>query len=719
MAWLGKFVVKHRKAIIVTYVIILIPAIIGFFFTRTNYDLLSYMPDRLNSKQGEQVLEEEFALSGMGLIMVRGKAGWQIKELISKIEELDGIDKVAWMGDYADIYVPVEFIEPMVKERFSSGDSVLLQVQFAENARTEKTNKAVVAIKKIIADDPDILFGGEPAIITEMQETVDREIPLYAIIAVVTILFILNLSIGSYLDPILFLASVGVAVLINMGTNLFLGEISFMTASIAAVMQLGISLDYSIFLMHRYEEERNKFNSLEEAMESTVSKTATAIASSALTTIGGFAALLVMQNGIGRDMGMVLGKGITISLIVNLTFLPSLLLVFNKASSRFRHKVLLPSFKPLARLIVKGRWVFLALFFLLLVPSYLAQGKVQYYYSNKHYLPRGAPSTQATEEIADEYGVADPVYIITRNEGRVKEQQLVSELNRIDAVDSVVAISEQVDLAIPEPLIPEEIIKEFAGENYRYCLAFLKNIEDEQSVFETIDEIKEVAGRQHDQYYVTGPSAMTRDLASLVDTDARNVAIVSIVCIALIIAISFKSLAIPLILILAIQLAIWINLSFPYYQSLNVSSLTPMIIGAIQLGATVDYAILFGLRYQENILLFDRRVDALRQTIEDAGQSILTSALTLASATIGIALIASIKTTGEMTMLIGRGAIISMLIIFFGLPPLFLLSERLIAKTTAGWPALSKKVKKKTIRGRGQNRGPSEYEKTNGPFLNY
>ena len=694
MAWLGSFVVKYRKAIIIAYLIILIPSIAGYILTQTNYDLLSYMPDELNSKQGEQVLEAEFALSGMGLIMVRNKPAWQVEKLISAIEAVEGVDKVVWLGDYADIYVPVEFIEPVIKERFSSEDSVLLQVQFMENARTEKTNIAVRKIKKVTGGDPDILFGGEPAIITEMQETVDSEILIYAAVAVVMILLILNLSISSYLDPILFLVSVGVAVLINMGTNIFLGEISFMTASIAAVMQLGISLDYSIFLMHRYEKERGKEDSLENSMGAAVSKTAVAIASSALTTIGGFAALLVMQNGIGRDMGMVLGKGIAISLLVNLTLLPSLLLVFNKYSSRFSHRTLLPSFKPLARFIVKGRWVFLVLFSLLMIPSFIAQNKVSYYYSNQHYLPRGASSTEDTGEITRAFGVSDPVYVITRDEGRVKEHQLVAELNKIEAVDSVVAISEQVDLAIPEPLIPDEVLNEFTGTDYRYCLAFLKTMDDELAIFEAVDEIKEAAAGLHDHFYVTGPSAMTRDLASLVDTDARNVAIVSIVCIALIIAISFKSLSIPVILIIAIELAIWINLSCTYFQNLTVSSLTPMIIGAIQLGATVDYAILFGLRYQENIFLFDRRVDALRQTIEDAGQSILTSALTLASATLGIALIASIKTTEEMTMLIGRGALISMLVIFFGLPPLYLICDKLISRTTIGWPA-AVRVKKK------------------------
>lgn len=683
----GKFVVKHRKAIIIAYIILLIPAIAGFFFTRTNYDLLSYMPDELNSKRGEELLEESFSLSGMGLIMAREKKGWQVRELISSIEQVEGVSKVVWLGDYADIYVPVEFIEPVVRERFASGDSVLLQVQFVENARSKLTNGAVEKIIGIIDGDSDILFGGEPVIISEMQKTVDREIPIYAVIAVVMILFILNLSISSYLDPLLFLISVGVAVLINMGTNIFLGEISFITASIASVMQLGISLDYSIFLMHRFEEEKKKYGSIEEAMESTVSKTATAIASSALTTIGGFVALVVMKNGIGQDLGLVLAKGITISLIVNLTLLPSLLLAFRKTSLRFTHRTLLPSFKPFSRWIVKSKWVLLAVFVLLMLPSFLAQSKVEYYYSNENYLPGTALSVQDTQEITREFGAADVAYVITRDEGRVREHRLVAELKRIAAVDSVVAVSEQVDLAIPESIIPEEVMAEFTGQGYRYCLVFLKSFDHEQAGFDAIDEIRAATGRLHDCYYVTGPSAMTRDLASLVDVDARNVAIVSIICIALIVALGFKSLTIPVILILAIELAIWINLSFVYFQDQAVSSLTPMIIGAIQLGATVDYAILFGLRYQENIPLFEQRIDALRQTVEDTGQSIITSALTLASATIGIALVASIKTTGEMTMLIGRGAIISALVIFLGLPPLFLLFDGLIAKTTAGWPA--------------------------------
>jgi predicted RND superfamily exporter protein len=692
---LGVFAVKYRIPIIVVYVILLIPAAIGYFLTPNNYDILSYMPDDMNSKQGEQLLEEEFGLSGVGIIMVRGKELWEVQNLKKRIEEVEGVDSVMWVDDYTDIFVPIEFIEEDIRTQFISGDSVLLQVLFEENARSLQTNLASREIEDLI--DDDTVFGGEPAIINELQVITEKDMVIYMIIAVATIYLILALSVSSYIEPLLFLISVGVAVIINMGTNIFMGEISFMTASIAAVMQLGISMDFSIFLLHRFEEEKEKYPSVLKAMETAVSKTAMTIASSALTTIGGFFALTVMQNGIGRDMGLVLGKGIIISLIVNLTFLPSLILVAYNFTSRFRHRILLPSFKSIARWIIKGRWVFVIILLALAVPAYLAQSKADYYYSNENYLPAHARSVQATNDIMDSFGAMDMAYLITRNEGRVKEKELVDRIKTVKGVDSVLGISEQVDMAIPEVFIPEDVIENFVAEDYRYFLIFLEKFDHETDVFITIDDIRSHASTLHDEYYVTGNSALTRDMASLVDTDARNVLYISVVLIFLIIAISFRSIAIPFILILAIQIAIWINVSFPYLQGQQVSSLTPMIIGAIQLGATVDYAILFASRYQENIFNFSRRIDAMRQTIEDTGRSILTSALTMFGATFGISLIASIKTTGEMTKMIGRGAIISMIVIFIGLPAMMLIMEKPLQLTTKGWPTMITKAKETVL----------------------
>jgi len=686
---LGRYVVRYRKAIIVFYLLLIIPAAVGYLATGVNYDLLSYMPDDLNSKQGEQILEEEFATSGLGLLMARDKKLHEVENLAGNLESIRGIDEVIWLGDYSDIYMPQEFIDPQIRDRFVSDDTALLQIQFIENARSVETNKAVEEIRALIKNDENLFLGGEPAILSDMQSALDEEILIYTAIAVAMILIVLTLSCSLYLDPFLFLISVGVAIAINMGTNFFQGDISFITASIAAVMQLGISLDYAIFLMHRFEEEKDRHENIEEAMATTINKTAVTIASSALTTFGGFAALTIMQNGIGRDMGLVLGKGIAVSLLVTLTLLPGLILAFYHFSSRYSHRVVLPSFKTISRWLIKYRWAFVVVFLVAAVPAYLAQKEVNYYYSNIHYLPRNSDAAAATEEIMEQYGTVDIVYLITPDLGRQKEHGLAAQVKNIEQVDSVVAFSELVDPALPEMVVPPELIDEFRSGDYRSMMVFLAPFETEKEVFAAVDMIRKTADALHEDYYVSGSPALTRDMAAISEVDARRVALASVAAIGLIVAASFKSMFLPLILVFAVQLAIWINLGALYFQEQTVSSLTPIIIGAIQLGATVDYAILFTLRYRENMELFDGRFEAAKKTIEDTGRSILTSALILFSATFSISVIAGISATREMTMLIGRGALTSMLVIFTFLPAILLIGEKLIACSTLNWPALA------------------------------
>ncbi|MFU8794807.1 MAG: efflux RND transporter permease subunit, partial [Dethiobacteria bacterium] len=442
----------------------------------------------------------------------------------------------------------------------------------------------------------------------------------------------------------------------------------------------------AIFLMHRLEEEKPKFKNIEEAMVSTVNKTSTTVASSALTTIGGFAALMAMQNGIGSDMGFVLGKGIVISLIVTLTLLPGMIIFIYPFSRRFKHPILLPSFGKISKYLVKYRWLFLVVFLIIAVPSYLGQQKVDYYYSNENYLPRNSKAVADTNRIMSEYGAVDITYVIIPDHGRREERKLVDLLNKITFVDSVVAVSEQVDQALPEIIIPEELISEFSGGNYRNIIVFLSPGISETESFQTIDLIRQVTNTLNEEFYVTGPTAMTRDMAALSRIDAGRVALVSLAAIGLIVGISLKSLSLPVVLVMAVQLAIWINISILYYQDQAVSSLTPIIIGAIQLGATVDYAILYTLRYRENLELLPGRLKAAVKTIEDTGRSILTSALILFAATFSISVIAGIKTTREMTMLIGRGAMISMIVMFTLLPALLIVCDKLIGQSTIKWP---------------------------------
>ncbi|HOJ12738.1 MAG TPA: MMPL family transporter, partial [Clostridiales bacterium] len=628
----SKYIVNHKIQVIVLFILLLIPSAIGALKTKSNYDILSYMPGDLNSREGEKILEEIFDLSGTGLIVINSKELWEMQKLKKEIESLSGVDSVISFDDFTDIVVPVDFMNSHIRDRFIKGESVLLQVNFKENSRAKGTIDAVKEIRDIIGDKE--LFGGEPVILDDLQTITSKEMKYYMIIAGISIYIILSLSMTSFLEPLLFLAALGVAIAINMGTNIIKGEISFITASIAAVMQLGISMDYSIFLLHRFEEEKLKFSSIEEAMISAMTKTSVAVASSALTTIAGFAALMVMKNGIGGDLGFVIGKGVVLSLIVNLTLLPCLILIFNKYADMYRHKPLLPTFRKLSKWIVKWRWAFFIIIILISIPSYFAQRNLEYYYATEHYLPKTTSSAVDTEKISDKFGATEVLYVITKDNGRIKERELIEEVKKIQVVDSVIGMSEQVDMAIPDTFIPKEVSDNFKGGDYGYFQVFMTTPTDDRRTFDAIDKIRQLAAGTYDEYYVTGRAPLAKDLADLVDTDTRNVAIVSISAIVLILALSFMSVSIPLILILVIQLAIWINTSIPYFQGIQVASITPVIIGAIQLGATVDYAILFTSRYRENLESYKRKIDAIRQTIEDTGRSILTSALTMLSATV-------------------------------------------------------------------------------------
>ena len=680
----SRFIVTHKKMLIILFALLLIPSIIGALNTKNNFDMLSYMPEELNSKQGEKILEEKFELSGTGMVVLNNKETWEIEEIKTSIKSITGVDNIISLSDLTDIYVPTEFIDKRIRDNFVKGESTLLQINFVENARTKTTGDAVKAIRKIIGEDG--LFGGEPAIMEDLQATTDNEKVYYMVIAVISLFVILSLSMTSFLEPLLFLVAVGVAIVINMGTNVFLREISFITSSVVAVMQLGISMDYSIFLLHRFEEEKLKCGTIEEAMINAMNKTSIAISSSALTTLAGFGALMIMKNGIGADLGFVIGKGVLTSLIVNLTLLPCLILIFHKYSDKHRHKPILPSFKKISSVIVKGRWAFLILILVIATPAFLAQKKIEFYYTSEHYLPETTRSAVDTKAISEEFGATEVLYVITKNEGRVKEKALIENVKNIAVVEKVLAISEQVDMTIAESFIPKEVFKNFRGGDYQYFSVFLTTSADDKRTFAALDTIQNYTSGMYDEYYITGRAPLAKDLADLVDLDNRNVSILSISLILLILAISFMSLSIPLILILVIQLAIWINLGIPYFQGTKLASITPVIIGAIQLGATVDYAILFASRYKENLGIIGVRKEAIRQTIEDTGRSILTSALTMFSATIGIYYITSIKATGELTLLIGRGAIISMITIFLGLPSMFIIFDKLIGISSIKWP---------------------------------
>ncbi|MDD5622520.1 MAG: MMPL family transporter, partial [Actinomycetota bacterium] len=559
----GNFIVRNKKWIIIFFALLIIPSAIGNFITDIDYDMTSYLPGELNSVKGNEILSEEFGLSDTIYLLVQNRELWEIVELEKEIQQIKGVNEINWIDDFTDINVPVDFIPQDIKNQFVSGESTILQIQINSDPGLINDYQTIEQINEIAGDEA--FLGGQPVLSNEFKDTVSKEKIIYVIIAFIVIFIILSLSTTSFIEPVVLLLAVGMAIILNLGTNAFIGKISYMTASIAAIIQLGVSMDYSIFLLHRYHEEKKRNISKEEAMITAISKTGMVVAASVLTTVAGFAALMIMRIGIGKDLGFVMAKGVILSLITTMTLLPCLILIFDKLIEKKKHRIFLPRFNLISRWIVKARWVFLVLIVILIVPSFMAQKNLDFYTSTASSLPENASSVEATEKIKQEFGTGEVIYLITADEGVIKEKQLIDKIKTITEVDSVSSISEAVDISIPDTFVPDELIDQFRESGYGYCsIQLTTGIEDIKTA-EAIEQIKDFTSGTYDEWYLTGEAVMQKDLAEISKTDLKYVTILSMVLIALIIAISFRSLSIPVILIMVIQLAIWINLSIPYF----------------------------------------------------------------------------------------------------------------------------------------------------------
>lgn len=700
MEKLGRFIVNKKIAIIVLFLILLIPSAIGMIRTKINYDLLSYLPDTLNSKKGQVILNEKFGLADTIYLVLHDKEIWEALEIKEKILAVAGVSSVDWLDDFVDTKVPQDFLPAEIKENFISGNSTMLQVHLSNNNNGNNNLSAIDEIKKIIGSQ-DYYLGGQPVMLHEFQSIVNKEMIVYMVIALVVIILVLSLATTSVLEPLLLLFSIGVAILFNMGTNYFIGQISYITNSVAAIMQLAVSMDYSIFLIHRYHEEKELHPSKEAAMISSIRKAITSISGSSLTTIAGFSALLIMKIGIGKDLGFVLAKGVVFSLITTIFLLPSLVIVFDKAIEKTKHRMFLPGFDLVSRWILRYKWIFLILIIIIIVPSYMAQSNLKYYYSSEKQLPVSAKSVSDNNKIKEKFNTGNIAYLIIEGTDRVKESEMVKELNKIDGIKKVTGLSETVDNAIPDTFIPEEVTDKFQNENYSNIIVQFGTDIDDPRTGDLINEVKNIVPKYFKHFYLTGETVLNNDIRVISTKDFRNVSFLSIGLVAIIIGLSFKSFSLPALLILIIQSGIWFNMAIPYFGGTSLSFMTPIFIGAIQLGATIDYAILFTSRYKENRQLFLRNDEAARQAIKDSGKSIFSSAIILFLATLVIALFSSIKTTKEFTLIIGRGAIVSMVISLIGLPVMFLIFDRFIGWTTLGWKRV-KEEKRQTFRRKNE-----------------
>ena len=684
---IGKFVSKHSKMILIISTILLVPAVLGFMASDINYDILSYLPQDIGSTKGQDILDKKFNSAATSMLILEDKTEFEVDEIKEKIAEVKGVNDVISRSSLVPNMVPNEFLPKDLENAFYSENSTLVFVKFDYSAASIETQEAVQSIREIVGDD-GYLSGISPTV-KDTKDLTDKETPVYTGIAVVLSLIVLSFLTKSTFIPIFFLVNIGYAVLYNMGTNFVFGNISYLTKSIAAVLQLAVTMDYSIFLYHRYEEERRRYSDHREAMAIAIEKTINALSGSSLTTIAGFLALIVMRLTLGKDIGLVMVKGVIFGLLTCVTVLPSFILTFDKLIHKYQHKVLLPQFNKTAKFIAKHHVAFLILAIVLLIPSVYGSLNYDVYYNLDRSLPRDLQSVVALNKLKDDYDMQSTHFIVMSDKVSDQEVKKMSEkIKDVDGINSVLSKSQIKGAMIPDEILPDKLIDNFERNGYQMVMIQSKYKVASDEVHNQINQLKNIVVNYDKNAYITGEAELTDDLTTIADKDFKNVNILSISVVFVIIAITLKSISLPILLILAIELAIQMNMAVPFYVNQTIPFVASIIIGTIQLGSTIDYSILMTTRWMEEIRNGADRLTAIETTIRETSSSIITSALSFIVATAGVGLYSKMEIVSVFGHMMARGAFFSMLVILFILPSIIYFATPLIIKTTRG---LSKK----------------------------
>lgn len=681
---ISKFVSDHAKSVIVVSLLLLIPSVIGFINTRVNYDLLSYLPQNLDSTKGEDILDKTYSDASIGIVIVEGMENKDINILKDKIEEVDGVTTTLGLTDVLDEGIPKDILPDEIKNQLYNEDSTMFVIKFYGAPGSDSTINGISKVKKIL--NKQCFLSGMSAIMEDTKELAEHEAPFYVLIAVAFSIVVLLISMESTVVPIIFLVSIGIGIVYNLGTNLFLGEISYITKALAAVLQLGVTMDYSIFLMHRYDEERGKWSTKEEAMTQAIKATMTSISGSSLTTIAGFLALCTMDLALGKDIGLVMAKGVVIGVICAITILPAFVLVFDKAIHKFKHKTIIPEFKKVSTLVTKHHKAFIVAFLVIMLPAFFGQANAKVYYNLDETLKPDMSSIVALNKMKDNFNMTSTHFIIVKDDIKsYKMKEMTDRIENLEGVTTVLSYDKFIGPNIPEDFIPRDIKEIFKQGGYNLLLVNSEYKSASAELNNQILEMTDIVKSYDKDAMVTGEGALTKDLTTIADQDFKNVSVASIVAIFVIILIVFKSVSIPVLLVSAIEFAIFINMGIPYYTGTVIPFVASIVIGTIQLGATVDYAILLTSRFREEMRNGYEKKEAMRIAVQESAKSIVTSGLTFFGATGGVALVSDMALIKSLCFLMARGAIISMMVIIFVLPALLLVSEGIINKTTKGW----------------------------------
>ncbi|WP_341479461.1 efflux RND transporter permease subunit [Clostridium algidicarnis] len=680
----GEFIAKHRNIVLIVAVLLSIISVFGMVNTKINYDVLTYLPQELDSMKGQNILDDTFASASLSMLIMDDAEPKEVSRIKEKIQTIEGVDSVLWIDDALDISIPKEILPDDVKKALYSGDSTMMVIKYKEGSSSEVTQNAITDIRKVM--DEKSFLSGVSAIVKDTKDLSDKQTPIYVLIAVILSTIVLALTMESVIIPFIFLASIGFAILYNFGSNIFLGEVSYITKALAAVLQLGVTMDYSIFLLHRYEEEKLKIEDKEEAMAEAIANTITAISGSSLTTIAGFLALCVMELALGKDIGIVMAKGVLLGVICTVTILPALVLYFDKAIHRFQHKTILPEFTKVSNYVTEHYKIFVAIFVIAFIPAIYGANNAKVYYNLDESLPKDMESVVALNKLKEDYNMTTTHMIVVKDDlPQYKKKEMADRIEKVDGIEKVLSYDKLVGGSIPESFVPEDIKSNFKKDGYNLIVAnsIYKAAQDEENA--QVDEIINIAKEYDEDAMVSGEGPLTKDLIRIAESDFKRVNVVSILAIFAIIFGVFLSFSLPLILVLSIELAIFINLGIPYYTGTALPFISNIVIGTIQLGATVDYAILLTSRFKEEMQNGYDKIEAMKISVQGSAKSIVTSALTFFAATAGVALISDMELIKSLCFLMARGALISMVVIIFILPSILIVSEKFIGLTTKGW----------------------------------
>lgn len=680
----GKIIVKHRKLILIIAIILLIPSILGYKATRVNYDILTYLPNTIKTVQGEDILSEDFNMGAYSIVVIDNMSTKDMLKLEDKIkDEIDNVELCASVADVVGEQIPIEMIPDNLRDKVYKDGSTLMIVTFKDAISSDETLASIEKLRNIT--DERCKISGMSATLLDTKNLSESEVAIYVIIAVVICLIILQLALDSFVAPILLLLNIGFAIIYNMGTNIILGEISYITKAISAVLQLGVTMDFAIFLYHSYMAEKKENPNIEEAMAIAIGKTMTSVVGSSLTTIAGFLALCSMNLTLGKDIGIVMAKGVLFGLICVVTVLPALILTFNKSIEKTKHKEILPKFKHVSDFVIKHYKILAVVFVVILPIAYYGYSHTEVYYKLDSSLPETLPSVSANNEVIEKFKIVSPEMLLVSSDLSNSEvNKMLDEIEKVDGIDWTLSLSKFSEAGIPEEMLPDDVVNKLKNDEYQIIIlnSTYEMATDELNA--QIAKVNEIIAKYDDKAILAGEGPLMNDLVEVADHDFNSVNVFSIVIIFFLMFFVLKSISLPVILICIIEFAIFINMGIPYYTNVTLPFVASIVIGTIQLGATIDYAILITTKYITERKAGKTKHEAIDFAVSTSVNSIVVSGLCFFGATFGVGVYSNIEMIGSLCTLMGRGAIISVITVVLMLPAFLMIFDKLICKTTLG-----------------------------------